>query len=55
MVWRPDLFIVNKKEKLPNSGLAVSTNHMIKVKESKKWEKYPNLARQTMDHASDSV
>ena len=43
---RPDLMIVNKKEKLPNYDFAVPADHRVKVKATEKRDKYLDFARE---------
>ena len=46
----PDLVIVNKKENLLNSWLAVLVHYWLKIKEREKRDKYLNLAREQKNY-----
>ena len=53
---RPDQVIVNKKKPCWIVDLAVPADYRVKLKQSEKWDKYLNFARElkkTMEHEGD--
>ena len=48
MTWRPDWVLIGKKRRTcPILDLAISADHRVKIKESKKIDKYKDLARES--------